>query len=191
MTIPKHAFALIAAALAAGLSGCVVIDETSAPPSVPRERELGALQAREEIRELLHAYGRTLDARDFEGFAALWAEDAEYVGGPGGQAVVGPDAIAGFLEGIFAANPSGLDGPTAHVFFNEHIELAGSRGSGTSLGGFMAQGEDRTAQMVILARYEDVYVIEGGRWKFARRVVRGVIPGPGGSPGRSLTLRAE
>lgn len=176
MTIRDLAAALLAPL---ALAGCVVIDEespmhTGAPP----EMAIYALQSREQIRELLHAYGRTLDARDFAGFAELWAEDAEYVSGPGGQAVIGPEAIAGFLEGIFAANPSDLQGPTAHLFFNEHIEIAPDRAHGTSLGGFMAQADDGTAQMVILATYEDDYVWEDGRWKFARRVVRGLIPGP-------------
>jgi uncharacterized protein (TIGR02246 family) len=176
---------IAAAALLAlpALVACVSISESAAPADRTLRAELAELRAREEIRELLHAYGRTLDARDFAGFAALWAEDAEYVGGPGGQAVVGPAAIADFLEGIFAANPSGLEGPTAHVFFNEHIEVAGTRGplahaSGTSLGGFMALGEGGGAEMVILASYEDAYVREDGRWRFARRIVRGVIPAP-------------
>jgi hypothetical protein len=31
--------------------------------------------------------------------------------------------------------------------------------------------------MVILAAYEDEYVMEDGRWVFARRVVSGLIPG--------------
>jgi ketosteroid isomerase-like protein len=179
MTLRTAVAALLGAAT---LSGCVVIDEGGAPRaqgSAGLEAELVELRARDAIRELIHAYGRTLDARDFDGFAELWAENAEYVGGPGGQAVVGPDAIAGFLEGIFAANPSGLEGPTAHLFANEHIEVDGRRGSGTSLGAFLAQDGDGAARIVILATYEDDYVVEDGRWKFARRVVRGVVPASG------------
>jgi hypothetical protein len=68
----RIATATMAAALA--FAGCVVIDEespmhTGAPP----EMAIYALQSREQIRELLHAYGRTLDARDFAGFAELRA----------------------------------------------------------------------------------------------------------------------
>jgi uncharacterized protein (TIGR02246 family) len=158
-------------------SGCVAITENGAGTSGAVLGELAALQAREEIRQLIVDYGRTLDARDFDGFGQLWAEDAEYVGGPGGTPVAGPQAIADFLEGIFAANPSGLEGPTAHLFFNETIELRGDRATGHSLGAFAAQGEGGGAELAILAAYDDEYVLEGGRWKFSRRVVRGLIPG--------------
>ena len=171
----------IGAMLALGLTtgACVYIEDTGPPArTLSPTAELRELRAKDEIRELIHAYGRTLDARDFAGFAALWAEDAAYVGGgAGGAPVVGPEAIAGQLEAIFAANPSGLEGPTAHLFFNEHIEVDGDRATGVSLGAFVAQppgGEGGAFEMVILARYEDVYVIEDGRWKFARRVVRGL-----------------
>src|SRR5262245_12285348 len=76
--------------------------------------ELHDLQARESIRELLHAYGRLIDARDFDAFAGLWAEDAAYVGGPGGEPVRGGQEIAEFLQGIFAQNPMGLGEPNFH-----------------------------------------------------------------------------
>lgn len=166
----------VAVVAALALPGCVSIEETRTGPDGAVLAELATLRAKDEIRTLIVDYGRTLDARDFDGFAALWAEDAEYVGGPGGTPVAGSQEIADFLEGVFAANPSGLEGPTAHVFFNETIEVEGDRATGASLGGFVAQGEGGV-EMVILAAYEDEYVMEAGRWKFARRVVRGLIPG--------------
>lgn len=158
------------------LAGCVSIEETRTGPDAAVLAELQTLRAKDEIRTLIVDYGRTLDARDFDGFAALWAEDAEYVGGPGGTPVTGAQEIADFLEAIFAQNPSGLEGATAHLFFNETIEVRGDRATGASLGAFVAQGEGG-AEMVILAAYEDEYVMDGGRWLFARRVVRGLIPG--------------
>lgn len=159
------------AALTAGLlalSACATVGDAA---TVDAE-----LRAREDIRELIHAYGRTLDARDFDAFAALWTDDAEYVGGPGGEAMVGGPAIAAFLEEIFADNPSGLSGPTAHLFANEHIEVEGDAATGASLGAFLAPAEGGGFAIVILATYEDAYVREDGRWRFARRVVRGLSP---------------
>jgi len=55
-----------------------------------KDAAVRVLQDREAIRVLLRDYGRTLDARDFEGFAALFATDAEYVSG---ATVRGPAAI--------------------------------------------------------------------------------------------------
>lgn len=173
--------AAAALALASSLGGCIAIEDHGGPAgaSSSERAELAELRAQNEIRALIADYGRTLDARDFDAFATLWARDAEYVGGGGGGgAVVGPQAIADSLRSIFAANPSGLAGATAHFFGNEEIEVSGTRGTGTSLGAFLAQDEDGRFEIVILARYEDDYVRENGRWKFARRVVRGLAQRP-------------
>ena len=141
------------------------------------QAEIAALRAREDIRELLHAYGRTLDARDFDAFAQLWTDDAEYLGGGNTAPVIGGPAIAEFLENIFAANPSGFGEPSAHIFFNESIAVTGASATGTSMSGFVTTAEDGP-QLSILARYEDEYALEDGRWKFARRAVRGLGPAP-------------
>ena len=53
----------------------------------------------EEIRELLVAYGRNFDKRDFAAYANLFAKDGVWVGGAqGAQSYQGPDAIREMVE---------------------------------------------------------------------------------------------
>ena len=59
-----------------------------APPATAAESvaaRLQRLEDREQILELLTAYGATLDRHDFAAFGLLFAEDAEYGGGAGGS----------------------------------------------------------------------------------------------------------
>lgn len=138
------------------------------------QAEVHALRAREDIRELLHAYGRTIDARDFAAFGALWARDAEYAGGGPGGPAVGPEAIAAYMSGIIGENPLGFAEPNAHIFFNEQIAVDGGRATGTSMSAFVTPDADGVQQLSIVTRYEDEYVLEDGAWKFARRAVAGL-----------------
>jgi hypothetical protein len=135
-----------------------------------------ALESREEIRILMHDYGRLLDERDFAGFARLFAAQSEY--DSGGMVSKGPDAIAGFLKDIIGRNPAGFRTPNFHVFFNESIAVQGDRGSAVSKSAFIVPGEGNKADAVILANYHDSFIRENGRWKFLRRVVRSDIPAP-------------
>lgn len=169
----------LAALLVACALALPVAAQTAAPAAgAEAAAELHELRAREHIRELLHAYGRLIDQRRFDEFATLFTDDAEYVGGPGGDSIVGGTAIAGFLRDIIAENPSGLPEPNFHIFFNEHIAVDGERATGTSMSSFVVPGDDGRPVMTILARYEDEYVLSDGAWKFNRRVVHGEIPAP-------------
>ncbi len=135
------------------------------------EARIARLEAHDEIHSLMLAYGRTLDARDFEGFAGLWAADAEYVQGKGPPAR-GPAGIRAVLERAFAQNSAGVREPNFHVFFNIAIgPIEGDRATAFSRSAFVAAGADGQFQVVIAAHYEDVFVREGGRWKFLRRVI--------------------
>ena len=169
---------LAIAALAGILTGCSGDRDKAADTNASTEKRLAQLEDREAIRQLLIDYGHTLDTRDFAGFAALFADDAVYVGGgPTGESH-GPAEIRAALEKTFAANPSGVSGPNFHLFFNETIDLDGDRATSVSKGVFTVQNADRQPDMLIIAAYHDTFVRIDGHWKFERREVTGEIPAP-------------
>ena len=143
--------------------------EQGAPTGV--EARLHRLEARGDIHDLMMAYGRTLDRRDFQGFADLWAEDAEYVQGAG-VAAKGPAAIRALLEKAFSNNAAGVKDPNFHVFFNEAIgPVEADRATAYSRSAFVAAGADGKLDVVVTAHYDDAFIRVGGRWKFLRRVI--------------------
>jgi uncharacterized protein (TIGR02246 family) len=131
------------------------------------------------IHGLLVDYGRTLDARDFDGFAALFAREGVYVAGGGsGKALSGPEAGAA-MRRTFADNALGFAEPNYHLFFNETVVFSGpDRATASSQSLYMVPGEGGAPRAAMMARYDDQLVREGGRWKFARRVVHGQMPAP-------------
>jgi uncharacterized protein (TIGR02246 family) len=131
------------------------------------------------IHRLLVDYGRTLDARDFDGFAGLFARDGVYVaGGAGGTALSGAEAGAA-MRRTFAENALGFAEPNYHLFFNETVDFTGhDRATASSQSLYMVPDEDDAPRAAMMAQYDDELVREDGRWKFARRVVRGQMPAP-------------
>lgn len=142
-------------------------------PSI--EARLRILEDREEIRQLLIDYGRTLDRRDFVAFSKLFTEGAEYVGGAG-TAVKGPVAIAKSLEEAFQKNPTGVRSPNFHLFANEVIQVNGDEAVAVSKGLFVVPNEKNAPEIVMMATYEDVLTHEKSGWKFKRRSVHADIP---------------
>jgi len=131
------------------------------------------------IHRLLVDYGRTLDARDFDGFARLFARDGVYVaGGGGGRSLSGAQAGEA-MRRTFAENALGFAEPNYHLFFNETVEFTGpDRATADSQSLYMVPGEDGAPRAAMMARYDDELVREDGRWKFARRTVHGQMPAP-------------
>ena len=157
------------ARLALALAACAcVLPATAARPSEAADRA--------EIHALLIAYGRTLDARDFDGFGRLFAKDGTYGSGGGGDAKGGP-AIAETMRKIFAANALGFREPNFHIFFNEVITLDDpGHARATSMSLYMVPDAANQPHAALMASYDDDLVREDGRWKFARRTVKGLIP---------------
>ena len=153
------------------------------PPSLRDETQtstesrLRCLEDREEIRQLLVNYGRTLDQKDFAGFSKLFTENAEY--GVGGTNVTkGAAAIGRQLEEVMRKNPSGLRSPGFHLFVNELIQVKGDEATAVSKGFYVVPNEANTPFIAMLATYNDVLIRENGRWKFKRRLVHGDLPAP-------------
>src|SRR5260370_37182653 len=72
------------------------------------EARLRRLEDREQIRQLIQEYGRHLDARDLVAYGRLFAEDGEWLGGPGyGKTPAGITArVGGRLPGRRASGPT-------------------------------------------------------------------------------------
>jgi len=140
------------------------------------ETRLRRLEDREEIRQVLIDYGRTLDKRDFDGFSKLFSRNAEYAGGGSTEVIKGAGAIAKSLKEIIQKNPAGLNSPNFHLFSNETIQIKGDEASASSMGAFVVRGDNNLPETVMLATYYDVLIRENGSWKFKRRVVQGDIP---------------
>jgi hypothetical protein len=139
------------------------------------ESRLQRLEDEKQIRELIIEYGRRLDARDFPGYARLFAREGEWIGGLGRAR--GPAAIEAMLvKGLasVAANPHTVT--SFHVFSNFQIEITGDRATGYSRLLYLVRGADDTPVPSRGGHYEDAFIREDGSWKFLRRVVVGDIP---------------
>jgi uncharacterized protein (TIGR02246 family) len=137
----------------------------------------GRSEDRAAIHALLVDYGRTLDARDFGGFAALFARNGVYVAGGGGATELSGPQAGEAMRRTFAENTLGFAEPNYHLFFNETVEFTGpDRARARSQSLFMVPGEGGAPRAALMAEYDDELVREDGRWRFARRIVRGLMP---------------
>jgi hypothetical protein len=132
------------------------------------------LEDREEIRQLLQEYRRTLDARDLRAFSALFAAGGSWSGKSG--AATGPDAIHDMLVAVLADNPP-APGPTLwHWIGDPTITVDGDRATASSLWMHVRRGDDDHPLLPTLGGYDDELIREDGRWRFQRRSVSPLIP---------------
>ena len=176
----RRVLAGVAAVCVMVVSGSIATERAAAqtnqaPASV--NARLEALEAKEAIRQLWADYGRTLDNRDFKGFAQLFARDGEFVGGPGATAK-GRDAVGALLEKLLTTNFPNSRGRNMHFYVNESIDVRGGEASALTRGGFLVANASNRPEISIMATYKDDFVREDGQWKFRRREVVGDIPVP-------------
>ena len=145
--------------------------------AVPANAQRDEAADRAAIQALLVAYGSTLDARDFEGFGKLFGKEGVYAAGGGMEA---KGAAAGeMMRKVFAGNAMGFREPNYHVFFNEVVTFEGEdRARATSMSFYVVPNEQNRPEPVLMASYEDDLVREDGKWIFARRAVKGLMPAP-------------
>lgn len=138
------------------------------------QARLQRLEDLESIRQLLVDYGRTLDGRDFVAYAALFAEDGEWIGGFG--RIQGRAAIKAEMEKRLGVAPQTPGKSNHHLLMNESIEVTGDMARAVSKWVFVVTGEENRPGLVYLGHYEDDLVRASGGWKFKRRKVYGDIP---------------
>lgn len=128
---------------------------------------LRRLEDREAIRELVGAYGYTIDNRDIDGLAELFCSDGVLQSADGIMNAQGRAAIIEMYKGRFA-----VLGPTFHYTHDHAISLDDADADRAS--GVIASHAEVTRNgetMLAAIRYHDAYRREGGRWRFAKRVL--------------------
>lgn len=130
------------------------------------ESRLRQLEDEEAIENLLLEYGRSLDARDFSAYAALFAPEGEWKGAMG--TYKGPRQIQTEMQRIFAGATDIPKGQNFHAMSNFRIAVQGDRATATSNFVFYTMEGNRPVASVA-GRYEDVLVRVGGVWKFLQR----------------------
>jgi hypothetical protein len=209
------------------MGAIVVLTAAIALPLVPMQAQqpkqgamtLEALTAKvrqmedvQEVTNLLNAYGRALDSRDFKAYSSLFAKDGSWSGGLGSVSG-GPQAIYDFMTsrigggggrrngngGDNASSASGNanagrgqrgagggGGTTYHIMSGFKIDVNGDNATASSRWTFVSAARGPGIQ--IAGRYEDTLVREDGVWKFKSRQAFNDVTAPtaasagGGAP---------
>jgi uncharacterized protein (TIGR02246 family) len=126
----------------------------------------------EEIKNVLITYGRSLDARDLNTYANLFAKDGEWVGGFG-TVTGGPPAVLAFMQKNIG---NGRGGSSYHVMSNFLIDVHGDTATAWSRWTFMSAGAENKPAVAQGGHYDDILVRENGHWKLKRRQAVREIP---------------
>jgi uncharacterized protein (TIGR02246 family) len=132
------------------------------------------LRDREEIRNLIQEYRRTLDERDLRAFSALFAQDGSW-SGKSGEAT-GHEGIYTMLVKQLPDNPPAPASTLWHLNTDPAITVDGDHATASTFWMHARRGEGDTLTLPTLGSYDDTLVRENGRWRFARRRVNGLIP---------------
>jgi len=141
----------------------------------PLAARVQRLEDEKQIHDLLIRYGLLLDSKDFKGYAALFAKDGVWVGGFGTHRT--PAGIEAMLEKYMGpAAPGTRNKDNFHLLTNEIITVDGDRATAVSKLIFYVKGPEGRPVPQMAGHYDDEFVREEGRWKFAKRVVQADIP---------------
>ena len=171
MKTRRFVVAGILAALASVTPALVAAQATG--PTI--EQRLRRVEDELAIRRVLVDYAATQDARDYKGYAALFAKNGEWVNGK--SVHKGRDAILKMLVDLYGTPPSGyVNNESYHIVTNFQIDVNGDRATARSRHLLILRGSKGEPMPALAGRYEDELVREDGQWKILRRVDYPVMP---------------
>lgn len=125
--------------------------------------------SRTEIGHLLYTYAERIDAGDFAGVGALFA-DGEIRAGADGPSFRGAEAVGQLYAATVRLHADGTP-RTKHVTTNVVIDVDETAGTATARAYFtvLQQLDDFPLQVIVAGRYHDDFRRVGDRWRFAVR----------------------
>jgi hypothetical protein len=129
---------------------------------------LRRLEDREEIRTLIARYGQTVDDREIEELGELFTTDGVMRSQDGVMNARSRAAIVEQFHGRFA-----VLGPSLH-YTHDHIVTLDDKDPDLAHGMILSHAEvwRNGAALIAAIRYFDTYRREGGRWRFAERLLK-------------------
>jgi uncharacterized protein (TIGR02246 family) len=139
------------------------------------EQRLQRVEDELAIGRVLVDYSARQDARDYAGYAALFAKNGEWVNGK--NVYKGRDAILKMLVDLYGAPPPGyVNNESYHITTNPQIDVNGDRATARSRHLLVMRGPKGEPTPALGGRYEDELIREDGKWKILRRVDYPVMP---------------
>jgi len=143
--------------------------------SLTLEQRLQRVEDQLAIQRVLVDYAARLDARDYAGYASLFAKNGEW--GSGKNVYRGRDAILKMLVGLFGAPAPGyVNTESYHISTNFQVDVNGDRATARSRHLLVMRGPKGEPTPSLAGRYEDELIREDGQWKILRRVDTPVMP---------------
>ena len=145
------------------------------PPALTVEQRLQRVEDELAIRRVLVDYSAFQDARDYAGYAGLFAKEGEWVNGR--TVHKGREAIHKMLVDLYGAPPPGfVNNESYHISSNAQIDLKGDRATVRSRHLLVMRGPKGEPVPALAGRYEDDFIREDGKWKILRCVDFPVMP---------------
>jgi hypothetical protein len=136
--------------------------------------QVRALEDREQIRNLIQAYRKTLDDRDLRAFSELFAAEGTWTGRSG--TATGPQEIYSMLTTALPDNPPAPGSTLWHLNTDPAIEVDADRASAFTFWMHVRRGDGDIPLLPTLGGYQDELIREDGRWRFQLRTVLPLIP---------------
>ena len=124
------------------------------------------------IRNLLYRYAECIDAADFDGVAALFADGA--ISAPGmAEPVRGSEAVARLYRSTSRVHEDGTL-RTLHLVLNPIVEIEAIVGTASARSRYVVlQATPKLPlQPIIAGRYRDRFERAGGVWRFSFREIQ-------------------
>ena len=143
------------------------------------------------IKQVILDYAVRLDARDFDGYVALFAKDGTWQNGT--TIKHGRDEIRQMLVGIYG-NPQPGAAPNTdsyRIVSNVDVQIDGDHATAHSRQLTIMRGENGSPIPRLSGIYDDEFVREDGAWKILHRIDRTIMPTPAEWQKQMAELRAK
>ena len=147
----------------------------AAPPEATIEQRLQLVEDELAIKRVVLDYAVRLDARDFDGYVALFAKDGTWQNG--NVVKHGREEIRAMLVGIYGDPPAGyVNNDSYRIVSNVQVDISGDHAIVHSRQLTIMRGENGSPTPRLSGIYDDDFVREDGEWKILHRIDRTIMP---------------